>query len=136
MNTKWLLKQIILWFLAIWALSASLRLVIELGVSLVYWEALAAPEPYFEPVPRVLLRIGSCESSTGHFEPDGTVVRGRENPLDVGKYQINLFYHEESASEMGLDLFDEADNEKYAVFLYKTQGTDPWNASRACWESE
>lgn len=87
-----------------------------------------------------LKRVCSCES-TGRpdreptqFEADGvTVLRGRINNQDIGMCQVNLKYHKVSADKLGLDLFTEEGNIKYANWLYKNEGLTPWNWSRACW---
>jgi len=87
-----------------------------------------------------LKKVCSCES-TGrpdkepqHYENDGVTVRyGRINPLDKGLCQINLFYHEETATKMGLDLLKEEDNIKYANYLYEKEGLTPWRYSSSCW---
>lgn len=84
-------------------------------------------------IPAVLRRIANCESNDRQFDDSGEVIRGKINPLDIGRYQINLKYHEAKAKEMGLDLFNEKDNEEYALFLFETEGTTPWNWSRECW---
>lgn len=88
-----------------------------------------------------LVPICSCESRQGkngtptHYEADGvTVLRGRENPDDVGICQINLYYHEAPATKMGLDLFKEEDNITYANWLYAKEGSTPWNWSKTCWQ--
>jgi hypothetical protein len=126
-------------------------------------ESVAQPQPVFAPVPLpvieplatatvplkakqvtptldpTLKRICSCES-TGkpyneprQFNPDGTVVKGKVNPLDTGMCQINLKYHEATATRLGYDLFTEYGNASYATWLYETQGTTPWNWSASCW---
>lgn len=85
--------------------------------------------------------ICSCES-TGrpdgvprHYESDGeSVLTGRITPADRGMCQISLDYHAESAARMGLDVHDPHDNVAYANWLYDQYGTQPWNASRKCWE--
>ncbi len=86
------------------------------------------------PIDRVLVEIGRCESHNRQFNDDGSVLRGRVNPLDVGKYQINEKYHLEQSQKMGIDIYTEEGNEAYAVWLYKNQGTEPWLASKPCWE--
>jgi hypothetical protein len=86
-----------------------------------------------------LVPVCSCES-TGrpdneprHYDLDGvTVLRGRINPLDVGACQINLKYHEQAATNLGLDLFKEEDNYAYANYLYDHQGFKPWSWSAHC----
>lgn len=102
-----------------------------------------AEEPPKPPVVLnpALVPICSCESRQGkkgvptHYEADGvTVLRGRENPDDVGMCQINLHYHKETATKMDLDLFKREDNITYANWLYEKEGSTPWNWSRSCWE--
>jgi hypothetical protein len=86
-----------------------------------------------------LVPICSCESAgrpdatPRQFNADGTVVKGKINPQDIGMCQINLKYHLSDATKMGLDLYTEQGNIKYANHLYDTQGTKPWNWSKKCW---
>lgn len=88
-----------------------------------------------------LADVCSCESNgkrglkPRQFEKDGSVVTGKINHLDKGACQINLHYHEKTATKMGLDLLTENGNITYANYLYKTQGLQPWSASSACWGS-
>lgn len=85
-----------------------------------------------------LIPICACESTgsaTGtptHFRK-GKVIQGKINPLDTGICQINLHYHQADAIKMGLDLWKEQDNIRYANYLYEKQGSQPWNWSRSCW---
>ncbi len=79
-----------------------------------------------------LKKIAVCESGDRQFDEGGNIIRGKVNPQDIGRYQINLKYHEKEARSMGLDLFVEEDNEKYAEHLYETQGAQPWKASNPC----
>jgi len=85
----------------------------------------------------ILDKIALCESNNKHFDTNGQVlVRGNTNgraSVDVGSYQINVMYHGKKATEMGLNLFDQQDNRTYAVYLFETQGTEPWSASKKCW---
>ena len=92
--------------------------------------------PESRTMTETLKRIAFCESSGSHYNADGTVKRGKMNKGDLGLYQINLYYHGETAEKMGLNLFLEEDNEKYALYLYKTQGTKPWKASEWCWSKD
>jgi len=90
---------------------------------------------YFDDIP-IMAEVARCESSFAHTNPlTGTVTRGRVNPLDVGVMQINLHYHNRTASNMGLELTKFEDNLQYARYLYEREGTQPWNASRACWQN-
>lgn len=87
-----------------------------------------------------LKRICSCESTGNpnseptHYDKDGNVLRGVVNNQDVGICQINLKYHNYTAQTLGLDLFKEEDNIKYAKGLYAAQGSTPWNWSKHCWQ--
>lgn len=80
-----------------------------------------------------MIQIARCESTFRHILPDGSVLRGRQDPADTGVMQINTRYHGEKARELGLDLTDMYDNMEYARDLYERQGTRPWAASGACW---
>lgn len=80
-----------------------------------------------------MVDIASCESHFRQLNKDGNILRGEQNPLDVGAFQINEHYHLEAAKKMGLDIETLEGNIKYARYLYDTQGTKPWNWSRACW---
>jgi hypothetical protein len=81
-----------------------------------------------------MVKIGECESNFRHYAKDGTVLKGKKNPKDTGVMQINRTANEQTARNMGLDVFKLEDNLKFALYLYKTQGTKPWNPSRTCWD--
>jgi hypothetical protein len=115
----------------------------------VYAEEVVEDKPrvvLIEAHPTELNRIADCESgsrkpdgtaykgSAKHFYRDGTVVLNHNEGfgVDVGHYQINTYYHAETAKSMGLNIFDEMDNATYARHLYKTMGATPWKASLDC----
>ena len=87
---------------------------------------------YFADIP-VMAEIARCESTYRHYTSNGQVLRGVENNSDRGVMQINLWYHEETAKELGLDLHKIDDNVAYARYLYEKQGAKPWMASSPCW---
>mgnify|MGYP001615732855 FL=1 len=93
------------------------------------------PKQDFTILPPILRKIALCESGDRHFDRDGLVLRGEKNPNDIGRFQINLV-HEAQAASLGLNLFIEEDNAKYALYLYETQGTRPWRYSQFCWNNE
>lgn len=97
-------------------------------------EVVEEPKEEVIEVPPILKEIGRCESGNKQFHDDGSVVRGIINPDDIGKYQINLYYHAEAAQKLGYDLFTEEGNTKYAIHLYDNAGTTPWNWSKHCWD--
>lgn len=90
-------------------------------------------QPTVKEVPLILQEIARCESGGNQFNKDGTVKRGVINPKDVGKFQINEFYHLEDSRKLGMDIYTLQGNTEYALHLYKTQGTKPWNWSKHCW---
>jgi len=93
-------------------------------------------EESVKEVPSILLDIAKCESGDRQFNEDGEVIRGRINPLDIGRFQINLHYHGDRAKELGIDLFTLEGNTEYALMLYKEQGTQPWLWSAHCWSKK
>lgn len=97
-------------------------------------------------VPQVLLDISWCESRDDQAKrgynyryrnvthEDGTVTKERYLwSTDIGRWQINDYYHLERAKKLGLDLYTEKDNLAYAILLYNENGTQDWNPSRECW---
>jgi hypothetical protein len=80
---------------------------------------------------KVLKAIIDCESSNRHVV--GTLAKVG---IDIGKCQINTFWHGERAESMGLNLYDPADNMEYCLYLFKTEGVKPWRSSQACWQQE
>ena len=85
-------------------------------------------------IPVILKKISWCESGNMQFEKDGSIHRGKINPKDIGKYQINERWNGEEALRLGFDIYSLEGNTKMALHLYKYQGTTPWNWSRGCWE--
>jgi hypothetical protein len=81
----------------------------------------------------LLVRISKAESSFNHYDKDGSVLKGKINPSDVGLFQINEKYHLEKSKELGLDIYNPIDNIKYAVYLYKKNGTKDWLWSKKIW---
>lgn len=87
---------------------------------------------YFSDVP-ILAEIAECESRFRHFDTRGNVLRGEENPRDVGVMQINEDFHLDTALESNVDLYTLEGNLQYARSLYEKMGTKPWKYSQKCW---
>lgn len=87
---------------------------------------------YFSDLP-ILAEIAFCESNYRQFGTNGEVLRGIENPQDVGVLQINEIYHLETAQKLGLNLYTLEGNMSYGRYLYEKEGTRPWNNSSVCW---
>lgn len=82
----------------------------------------------------ILDRIAKCESPTGHWKNGQVVMRSnKDHSVDVGKYQINNSAWGAKATELGLNLTVEKDNEAMAIWIYKNRGTGDWYASKDCW---
>lgn len=89
-----------------------------------------------DPQAPVLDRIAKCESRTGQFNPDGSVVTNtnKNGTVDVGKYQINMSAdHIKELAKLGLNPLTEEGNEAYAKYLYLNRGTGDWSSSASCW---
>ena len=82
----------------------------------------------------ILIDIAKCESGNRQFNDDGSVLHGKINSQDIGKYQINLYYWGEKALELGYDLYSLKGNTDMALWIYKNYGTSPWNLSISCWK--
>lgn len=83
--------------------------------------------------PDLSLRIARCESELRQYNKEGSVLRGIQNPQDVGVFQINEKYHLQDSQKMGLDIHTPEGNIQYAMEIMKRDGTRHWNYSRACW---
>ena len=81
----------------------------------------------------ILVDIARCESTFRQYDTDGTVIRGKVNPGDVGVMQINEKYHAPEAAKLGMDLYTVEGNTAYAKHLYDKFGTTPWDSSKPCW---
>ena len=94
-----------------------------------------------------LQNIADCESGVRNADgtavrwsakqrnDDGSVVIGNAGTLvgeDIGKWQINTYFHLERARSLGIDLYSESGNERYAKILFHQVGGAPWSASRDC----
>ena len=89
----------------------------------------------FNPVvvPPIMKKIAMCESNDQHYTSSGQVLTGKIDSRDIGRYQINKGYWQAEAASLGYDIYTEAGNEAFAVYLYNKQGTRPWNSSKSCW---
>ena len=88
---------------------------------------------YFRDIP-VMTGIAECESQFRQFNKSGDILRGEVNYRDVGVMQINEYYHQDTASSLGYNLYTLDGNLAYARYLYKKEGSVPWQSSAPCWE--
>ncbi|OHA17627.1 MAG: hypothetical protein A2664_03330 [Candidatus Taylorbacteria bacterium RIFCSPHIGHO2_01_FULL_46_22b] len=87
---------------------------------------------YFADAP-IMMEIARCESTYRQSTLQGSVIRGRVNPADVGVMQINEYYHADTAEKLGIDLHTLEGNLAYAKYLYEKEGVRPWKSSQKCW---
>lgn len=99
---------------------------------------------YDEPeitLPYELKRICSCESTGSpdnepiQYNADGSVLRGRINPQDVGMCQINEHYWLQKSEDLGYNIYTEEGNKLMAIWIYEQSGTAPWKWSKPCHNS-
>jgi hypothetical protein len=77
-----------------------------------------------------IARNGWCHT----YEIGAPLVHVNTNgTTDIGKYQINSTHLAEAVS-MGYNVYEEKDNEAFALYLFKTQGSEPWSSSKAGWK--
>lgn len=83
----------------------------------------------------ILIKIARCESGFQQYEPDGSLNYNDEGSSAVGIMQIMSSVHKEDAMRLDYDITTTEGNLGYALHLYRTQGTTPWNPSKHCWQS-
>jgi hypothetical protein len=86
-----------------------------------------------DSLPPVMYRIAQCESRGQHWAKNGTVLRGKQNPHDLGLFQINTVVWGKKAQELGYDLRTPEGNVLMARYLFENYGSVPWQRSAACW---
>lgn len=80
-----------------------------------------------------LIAVARCESGYRQFNEDGTLLRGKQNPKDVGVLQVNEYYHLAGSTKLGYDIHTLEGNIDYGEYLYNNQGLTPWAWSKHCW---
>lgn len=96
-------------------------------------KVVAIAKPLLYPQLTGTLRdIAKCESGIRQYNDDGSVVRGRANPKDVGLLQINEFYHLAASKKLGFNIYTTEGNIAYGKWLYAHEGAKPWSWSAWC----
>ena len=70
-----------------------------------------------------------CESSNNPEAVGNLSKVGK----DIGLMQINSYFHEKAAKELGLDIYQLEGNVEYGFRLLSKEGTRPWASSKKCW---
>lgn len=81
----------------------------------------------------ILAKIAFCESRNKQFDANGNILRGVQNPKDVGVMQINEDFHLKDSKDLNLDIHTLEGNIAYAKYLYEQRGVKPWSSSSKCW---
>ena len=90
-----------------------------------------APRTQLNPA---LVPICTCESGLRQFNKDGSVVHNPHNYASTGVCQINAKVWRAKALSLGFDIDTRDGNIDMANWIYKREGTAPWNSSRAWWD--
>jgi len=93
----------------------------------------ARARDFFRDTP-LLEKIAWCESKFKQFNKDGSVLKGKITPEDIGIMQINEYYHKDTAKRLGYDIYSLEGNMQYAKWLYEKEGSAPWMSSSKCWD--
>ena len=88
---------------------------------------------YFSDIP-VMIEIARCESNFRQFTENGDVVRGGSGGGMVGMFQFFESIHTPAAANLGYDILTLDGNMAYAKYLYRTEGTTPWDNAKDCWK--
>lgn len=96
-----------------------------------------APELEVDFITPELKAICGCESMGNWKNPQhfnkGKIIIGRTTPDDKGICQINKRYWGAKAKELGFNILERNGNIQMANWIYERQGTQPWSASKGCW---
>lgn len=80
-----------------------------------------------------MLEVARCESGVRQYDSNGNVIRGNDNPNDVGLFQINEDYWLEEAQKQGINIYTLEGNIEMAKVILSQQGISAWNWSKHCW---
>jgi hypothetical protein len=84
--------------------------------------------------PQILEKICKAESGSRQFNKNGSVLRGKENPSDIGYCQISEVIWNDTARKLGYDIYTEQGNKDMAVWLLEHYGSEPWFLSKHNWK--
>ncbi|MES2224156.1 MAG: hypothetical protein V4469_04465 [Patescibacteria group bacterium] len=76
---------------------------------------------------------GNKNTPSHQFNKDGSVVRGKVTPSDIGYCQINEPIWNDTARGLGYDIFTEEGNKAMALWLFMNYGDQPWYLSEVNW---
>jgi hypothetical protein len=80
----------------------------------------------------VMVKIARCESGFRQHDGRGAPLKNKHSTA-TGAFQVMYSLHHKNASRLGFNLKTTQGNIGYAKYLYRTEGTRPWRASKHCW---
>ena len=97
----------------------------------------AAPlvKPVLNPAMRPVCAcesVGNPDKAPQHFDEDGGVLHGKQNPDDIGMCQLNEPTWGDKATELGWDIYTPEGNILMANWIYANEGYFPWRYSKGC----
>jgi flagellar capping protein FliD len=96
-------------------------------------ESEAKVRTFFKDTP-VMTEIARCESEFRQYTDNGNVLRGGSANGMIGVFQFFESIHTPIAKELGFDLATLDGNLAYAKHLFQSEGTNPWEPARSCWD--
>ncbi len=84
--------------------------------------------------PPILTKICFAESGGKQFNKNGSVVRGKTTPSDIGYCQIAETIWNDKARELGYDIYTLEGNKGFALWLFNHYGSEPWYLSKHNWK--
>jgi len=76
--------------------------------------------------------VGDADLEPQHWDADGSVLRGRQNPDDIGMCQLNEPTWGATAKAHGWDIHTIEGNVLMANWIYANEGYYPWRYSKGC----
>lgn len=89
-------------------------------------------EKIIEELGESFIEISKCESGVRQYDENGTVLRGKVNPKDVGLFQISETYWLDDANKLGYNIYEVEGNISMTKYIYEKQGFEAWRASNSC----
>lgn len=84
--------------------------------------------------PSLAKAISRCEDRGNPYNTHPNKMGTTTWSTDKGPLQVNDFYHESEMKARGLDIDKPLDALKFGLDMMHSEGTTPWNASKACWK--
>lgn len=134
------LKQCLIYLIVCGVILGMLMAIAEIAQSKITINVAEAEEYKVEFIMPELKVICAAESTGNwlaeprHWDSNGSVLRGRVVPDDIGQCQINERIWGKKAKELGFNLYSFNGNRQMANWIYTKYGSKPWYLSRSMWD--